>query len=80
MQEKELPRYELLVSASAVLPWVGALGLNSVDGLFSGAAGISVAGESFQIESWAASESLGEAYLYRLLLRVSEPQSIRVGS
>ena len=80
LKEGDQPKYELLISASAVLPWVGALALNSVDSLLSAAAGINVAGESFYIESWAASESLGQAYLYRLLLQVAEPQSIRVGS
>ena len=80
MQEGSLPKYELLVAASAVLEQVGALQLNSADSLFESAAAVVVAGETFEIESWAASENLGQAYLYRLVLRVAEPQSIRVGS
>ncbi len=80
LEEGGQPKYELLVAASAVLGQVGALQLNSADSLFEGAAAVVVAGETFLIESWAASENLGQAYLYRLLLRVAEPQSIRVGS
>ena len=80
LAEGEQPKYELLIGASAVLEQAGNVSLNSADSLFQTAAAVVVAGETFQIESWAASESLGTAYLYRLLLRVAQPQSIRVGS
>jgi len=76
MQEGEEPRYELLISASAVQQQVSTLQLNSADGLFVMAAGVVVGGGLFQIESWSSSQVLGQACLYRLQLRAAEPQSL----
>lgn len=71
MQADQLSQYELLISASAVQEQVSALQLTSADALFDTAAGILVDGAQFVIESRAVSEALGQAYLYRLLLRES---------
>lgn len=69
MQEGQQARYELLVSASAVQQQVSALQLTSADALFDTAAGFEINGAQFLIESHSVSESLGQVYLYRLLLR-----------
>ena len=75
MTEGQEATYELLVSASAVQQQVTALQLNSADALFQMAAGVLVSGGLLQIEAWSSSQSLGQAFLYRLLLRAAEPQS-----
>jgi hypothetical protein len=69
MQKGQLAQYELLVSASAVQQQVSALQLTSADALFDMAAGVEISGAQFLIESRSVSESLGQIYLYRLLLR-----------
>jgi hypothetical protein len=69
MQDAQLPKYELLVSADAVAAQVTQLQLTSAQALFSQAAGVAVAGKLFLIEAVSASESQGTAYLYRLLLQ-----------
>ena len=69
MQDSQLPKYELLISADAVAAQVTQLQLSSAQTLFSMAAGVAVAGKLFLIESVSASESQGQAYLYRLLLQ-----------
>ncbi len=74
MGEGQEPKYELLLSASAVQQQVSTLQLNSADALFLMAAGVLVGGSLLQIESWSNSQVLGQACLYRLLLRGAEPQ------
>jgi hypothetical protein len=69
MQDGQLPKYELLISAHAVAAQVTQLQLNSAQALFSMASGVVVAGKRFLIEAVSASESQGQAYLYRLLLQ-----------
>lgn len=69
IQEGQQPQYELLISASAVLQQVSALQLTSADALFDSAAGVVINDTQFLIESRSVSESLGQVYLYRLLLR-----------
>lgn len=69
MQNGELPKYELLISADAVAAQVTQLQLISAQALFSMASGVVVAGKLFLIEAVSASESQGAAYLYRLLLQ-----------
>jgi len=69
MQEGQLAQYELLISASAVQQQVSALQLTSADALFDTSAGVEINGAQFLIESRSVSESLGQIYLYRLLLR-----------
>ncbi len=69
MDDGQLPKYELLVSAEAVAAQVSQLQLSSAQTLFSMAAGVVVAGKLFLIEAASTSESQGAAYLYRLLLQ-----------
>ena len=76
MRDGQEPAYELLVSASAVQQQVSTFQLTSADALFLMAAGVLVGGSLFQIESWSSSLMLGQACLYRLLLRGGEPQSL----
>lgn len=69
MQDGQLPKYELLISADAVAAQVTQLQLNSAQALFAMASGVVVAGKLFLIEATSTSESQGQAYLYRLLLQ-----------
>jgi hypothetical protein len=69
MQDGELPKYELLVSAAAVTTQVTELQLSCAQALFARASGVAVAGKLFLIEAISASENQGQAYLYRLLLQ-----------
>ena len=69
MQDSQLPKYELLISADAVAAQVSQLQLASGEALFTMASGVVVAGKLFLIEAVSASESQGQAYLYRLLLQ-----------
>ena len=65
----EGPRYELMVSVSAVMGLVGSLGFESVAVLFRECAGIVVEERLLFVESCTASEAGGEIYCYRLGLR-----------
>jgi hypothetical protein len=76
MAEGQESKYELLVSGSAVQQLVAQLQLTSADALFELAGGVIVSGGLLQIEAWSSSQSLGQAYMYRLLLREAEPQSM----
>ena len=69
MEDGELPKYELLISADAVAAQVSQMQLSSAQTLFSMASGVVVAGKLFLIEAVSASESQDTAYLYRLLLQ-----------
>lgn len=71
MTEVQPQEYELLVSGSAVAAAVGEMQVASAELLFQMAAGVVVAGGLFLIESVSLSESMGAAYMYRLLLRGS---------
>jgi hypothetical protein len=80
MTENVQARYELLVSASAVVQQVSLLQLSSADALFTQVAGVVVAGLNLLVEEWASSTVLGEPLVYRLLLRAAGPQSLTVES
>src|SRR5215470_2209419 len=69
MQEGQRAQYELLISASAVRQQVSTLQLTSADALFDTTAGVEINGAQFLIEARSVSESMGQVYLYRLLLR-----------
>jgi hypothetical protein len=69
MQDGQLPKYELLISADAVAAQVTQLELGSAQTLFSIASGVVVSGKLFLIEAVSASESQGQVYLCRLLLQ-----------
>jgi hypothetical protein len=65
----EVPRYELMVSASSVKGLVGSLGYESVAVLFQVIAGVVVGERLLFVESCTASQVAGEIYCYRLGLR-----------
>lgn len=69
MRDGEEPEYELLIAADAVAAQVSAKNLSSGEALFALAGGVVVAGRLFLIEALSTSESQGQVYLYRLLLR-----------
>jgi hypothetical protein len=69
MKEGQEQVYELLISADAVAAQVSQLQLNSAELLFSMATGVVVAEKLFVIEATSTSESQGQVYLYRLMLR-----------
>ncbi|MFT4114393.1 hypothetical protein [Silvibacterium sp.] len=71
MSEGQPAKYELLIAAAAIQNAANTLQIASADTLFAMAAGVAVDGKLYLIEAHAASENLGEAYLYRLLLRES---------
>jgi len=70
------PRWELLVSATGVQQQVIALDLASAQSLFSMTLAVMVAGQSYIIESISFNEAFGDVYLYRLLLREAQQQSV----
>lgn len=74
--EAEESQWELFVSATSVEQYVGALDLSSAQSLFEMALGVTVAGQSYLIESIASNEAFGQVYLYRLLLREVRQQPI----
>jgi hypothetical protein len=65
----EVPRYELMVSATSVAGLVGSLGYESVAVLFQTIAGVVVGERLLFVESTTASQVGGEIYCYRLGLR-----------
>lgn len=71
MQDGQLPKYELLVSADAVNAQVTQQKLASAEALFAMAAGVQIAGKLFLIEAVSSSVFQGEPYLYRLLIQES---------
>jgi len=62
-------KWELLVSATGVQQAVNALDLASAQSLFAMTLAVTVVGQDYLIESIAASEAVGQVYLYRLLVR-----------
>lgn len=71
-----VPEWELLVSATGVQQQVVALDLASAQSLFSMTLAVTVAEQSYIIESVASNEAFGQVYLYRLLLREARPQAV----
>jgi hypothetical protein len=69
MQDGQLPKYELLVSADAVNAQVTQQKLASAEALFSMAAGVVIAGKLFLIEAVSSSVHQGAPYLYRVLVQ-----------
>ena len=69
-------KWELLVSATSVEQQVNALNLQSVQSLFAMTLAVTVTGQDYLIESIAANEAFGQAYLYRLLLREARQQAV----
>jgi hypothetical protein len=75
-QEGGESKWELLVSATSVEQQVNALDLPSAQSLFSMTLAVTVAGQTYLIESIAANEAFGQVYLYRLLLRGARQQAL----
>ena len=75
-QETGDTRWELLVSATTVEQQVSALELTSAQSLFELTLAVTVAGQSYLIESFTANEAFGRIYMYRLLLREAKQQAI----
>jgi hypothetical protein len=69
-------RWELLVSTTAVEQQVRALELGSAKSLFELTVAVTIAGQSYLVESFTSNEAFGEIYLYRLLLSEAKTQSV----
>jgi len=69
-------RWELLLSATSIEAQVLALALASAQALFALTLSVTVAEQEYLIESVGSNEAFGSVYLYRLLLRQSNPQSL----
>jgi hypothetical protein len=65
----EAARWELMVSATAVLGLVGSLGYSSAGVLFAAAFGVLIDGVLMEVVSATESEVYGAPYVYRLVLR-----------
>jgi hypothetical protein len=75
-QDNDRSKWELLVSATGVQRHVIALDLASAQALFAMTLAVTVAGQSYLIESFASNEAFGQVYLYRILLREAGQQSL----
>jgi hypothetical protein len=75
-QEGNTALWELLVSATGVQQQVAALDLASAQSLFAMTLAVTVAGQSYLIESVSSNEAFGRIYLYRLLLREARQQCV----
>lgn len=75
-RQGETSQWELLVSATSVEDQVSTLDLPSAHSLFSMTLGVSVAGKDYLIESIAGNEAFGQTYLYRLILRGANAQTL----
>jgi hypothetical protein len=75
-QEGNESKWELLVSATGVQQQVTVLDLASAQSLFGMTLTVTVAGQSYLIESVASNEAFGQVYLYRLLLREARQQAV----
>jgi len=69
-------QWELLVSASAVQQQVKALELASAQSLFDLTLAVTIAGQSYLIESFTSNEAFGQVYLHRLLLRETKNSAL----
>jgi hypothetical protein len=75
-RESDGPQWELLVSATSVEHQVSALELASAASLFELTLAVTVAGQTYLLESFTMNEAFGQVYLYRLLLREAKAQAV----
>jgi hypothetical protein len=75
-QTSGTPKWEMLVSATSVAQQVDSLQIDSARALFAATLSITVAEQEYLIESVAANEAFGQVYLYRLLLREAQQQTL----
>jgi hypothetical protein len=76
IRDGKVNRYEVLVSASSVQTQLGLLQLATTDDLFAMATGVFVDGELMPIEAAAEAEAFGQPYLYRLILRGPQSETL----
>jgi hypothetical protein len=69
-------RWELLVSVTAIEQQVRALELGSAKSLFELTLAVTIAGQSYLVESFTSNEAFGQIYLYRLLLSEAKTQAV----
>ena len=69
-------QWELLVSATSVEQQVSAMELTSAYSLFELTLAVTIAGQSYLLESFTSNEAFGQVYLYRLLLREARTQAV----
>lgn len=69
LEDGQVNRYELLISAASVGVQLGLLQIASTSQLFGMASGVFIDGELMMIEAAAEAEAFGCPYLYRLILR-----------
>ena len=75
-READGVQWELLVSATSVEQQVSAMQLTSAYSLFELTLAVTIAGQSYLLESFTSNEAFGQVYLYRLLLREAKTQTI----
>ena len=75
-KENDATQWEMLVSATSVAAQVLTLSLDSAQALFDQTLAVIVNGKSYLIQKVASNEAFGQVYLYRLLLRETESQSL----
>ena len=76
LEDGQVNRYELLISASSVWAQLGFLQLASTDQLFAMASGIFVDGQLMLIEASAEAEAFRRPYIYRLIVRGPQSQTL----
>jgi hypothetical protein len=69
-------QWELLVSATSVEQQVSTMELPSAFSLFELTLAVTIAGQSYLVESFTSNEAFGRVYLYRLLLREAKTQGL----
>ncbi len=70
------PRWELLVSASAVVRLAGSQAFASASALFAAAYGIVCDDVLFEIISCTEEQAFGQPYVYRLILRAPQADTV----
>jgi hypothetical protein len=70
------PKWELLVSATAVAQQVSTLDLPSAQALFAMTLAVTVGGQDYLIDSVSSNEAFGNVYLYRLLMHEAQQQAV----
>jgi len=75
-RETDGVQWELLVSATSVEQQVSVMQLTSAYSLFELTLAVTIAGQSYLLESFTSNEAFGQVYLYRLLLREAKTQAV----
>ena len=75
-REGDMSRWEMMLSATSVQAQVASLNLSSAQSLFAMTLSVSMAGQSYLIESVGENEAMGTVYLYRLLVREAGAEAL----